>query len=432
MAAIAQRLALRRAEVSLGTSAAVSLAAGLAATSTVLGALAPSEERAANALVRGLLVAAPMAAGVYAARVEQHHRLARLLYATGLVAFVTTLAETGDATLYTAGRTAGWLVQLALVVLVLSYPSGRLEARADRWIGAAMGATVALFYLPTLLVAEGFPVPSPWTSCAAACPANALFVGEHQAAWVEPLLRAPGALALFAVMLAVVVRLQQRLASATNATRRLLLPVLVVGVADAVLVGVGVMAREFGGSPRPVQVVSWTLTFALPAFSLVFAAGLLRARMFGDQALRRLAHVVQHLPAAGTLAPVLGEALEDPSVQILFPANVWETRWVDAAGAEVTLPRGDPTRGIHRVVEGDRLIAAITYDPHLVVRLQLLEAAGGLAAVALDNQRLTAQAEGLTREAERSRARIAASAAEERRRIERDLHDGAQQRLVAL
>ena len=79
-----------------------------------------------------------------------------------------------------------------------------------------------------------------------------------------------------------------------------------------------------------------------------------------------------------------------------------------------------------------RTIAAIVHDEALCDQPQLLEAGLAMAEVALKNQRLAVDAEAAMREVRASRARIAAGAERERRRIEQDLHDGAQQRLVAL
>jgi signal transduction histidine kinase len=78
------------------------------------------------------------------------------------------------------------------------------------------------------------------------------------------------------------------------------------------------------------------------------------------------------------------------------------------------------------------LIAVIVHDEALKSRPELLRAGVAMAGVVLDNQRLAAEAELTMRELKSSRSRIAAGAERERRRIERDLHDGAQQRLVAL
>src|SRR3954451_7815341 len=171
-------------------------AVSLSAVAVTLGASAATTEHVANAVIRGALVGAPMAAGLYAAHLERFERFARLLYATGLLAFVTTLAETGDPALYTLGRAAGWGVEVLIVVLLLAYPTGRLLMVADRRVAEAMTATVVVFFLPTLLLAEAFRVPSPWTSCAADCPSNALFALDAEPAFVDAVLRVPGALAV--------------------------------------------------------------------------------------------------------------------------------------------------------------------------------------------------------------------------------------------
>jgi signal transduction histidine kinase len=78
------------------------------------------------------------------------------------------------------------------------------------------------------------------------------------------------------------------------------------------------------------------------------------------------------------------------------------------------------------------IIGAVTADAALADRPELLDAAAALVAVALENRRLEAEVEAAAVDVRRSRTRIAATADRERRRIERDLHDGAQQRLVAM
>ena len=98
----------------------------------------------------------------------------------------------------------------------------------------------------------------------------------------------------------------------------------------------------------------------------------------------------------------------------------------------MALPEPGTGRWVTEVRNHGTVVAAIVHDEGLERRPELVEAGASMAAVVLDNQRLAAQAEVSIRELRRSRARIASSAARERRRIERDLHDGAQQRLVAL
>ena len=105
---------------------------------------------------------------------------------------------------------------------------------------------------------------------------------------------------------------------------------------------------------------------------------------------------------------------------------------MDAAGRDVAAPVEALDRAVTEVRDGDRRVAAIMHDPALENDDAFTETAAAYALMALDNHRLSAQTEALLREVRDSRARIQSSADDERRRIEHDLHDGAQQRLVAL
>jgi signal transduction histidine kinase len=133
---------------------------------------------------------------------------------------------------------------------------------------------------------------------------------------------------------------------------------------------------------------------------------------------------------AVTLQWTLAEAFGDPSLEVVFPHD---GAWVDAHGRPLALPAaGNNGRRVSKVRDSGRIVAAIVYDGALETRPELVQAGVAMARVVLDNQRLAAEAAASLREVRSSRARIAASAERERRRIERDLHDGAQQRLVAL
>jgi len=132
---------------------------------------------------------------------------------------------------------------------------------------------------------------------------------------------------------------------------------------------------------------------------------------------------------AATLRWALAEAFDDPSLEVAFPLD---GAWVDAHGRPLALPPAGNGRSVSRVHDSGRTVAAIVYDAALDARPELVQAGVAMARVVLDNQRLAAEAAASLAEVRRSRARIATSAERERRRIERDLHDGAQQRLVAL
>jgi signal transduction histidine kinase len=107
-------------------------------------------------------------------------------------------------------------------------------------------------------------------------------------------------------------------------------------------------------------------------------------------------------------------------------------RWVDADGHGVDPPWAAPSRAVTNILDDDRLVAAIVHDAALEHDRAFIDTATSYALMTLENHRLTAQTSSLLRAVRESRTRIQAAADDERRRIERDLHDGAQQQLVAL
>jgi signal transduction histidine kinase len=427
----ADQLPLRRDSRAVGLTLAAVAAVALTATAAVLGATAGADEAAAAATLRGAMVAAPLAAGLYAWRMAPFRRFARLLVAVGLVAFGTTLAESSDSVLYSVGRAMGWGLEVLLVVLLLAFPRGRLETGADRRLARAMAAVAAVCYLPTLLLSDTFQVPSPYTSCRSDCPANAFAVADVPAAGA---LLAVGSLLVFLVMLGVLVALQGRLTTSGPLGRQVLLPVLLIGMARTALVGCAIVGRELDQNGPLIRESGASLIAALtPLIAIAFLAGLIRGRLFSERALRRLAAGVTAVPAPPALQRAFAEALDDPTVEIAFPYDPARDEWVDGRGRRVATPGTRPDRCVHLVHDRDgAAIAALVCEATLVDRPELLEAAAGLAGVALANLRLEAQMEAAARQLRESRARIAATADRERRRIERDLHDGAQQRLVAL
>jgi signal transduction histidine kinase len=126
----------------------------------------------------------------------------------------------------------------------------------------------------------------------------------------------------------------------------------------------------------------------------------------------------------------LSHALDDPTLEVLF----WlpeRNGFVNAAGSGAELPSED-NRTITMLEHEGAPLAALVHDPSLLEEPKLVEAAGAAARLALENARLHAETRAQLEQVRESRVRIVATADEERRRIERDIHDGAQQRLVAL
>src|SRR5262249_9167520 len=132
----------------------------------------------------------------------------------------------------------------------------------------------------------------------------------------------------------------------------------------------------------------------------------------------------------GRLRDALARALHDPSLELAY--------WVPEAqiyvGIDGRLVEPAATRGRSVAVlerRGER-IAALVHDPALAENPELLNAGSAAAGMALENERLLAELRSQLEQLRRSRARIVEAGDTERRRLERNLHDGAQQRLVSL
>jgi signal transduction histidine kinase len=166
--------------------------------------------------------------------------------------------------------------------------------------------------------------------------------------------------------------------------------------------------------------------------ALAFLVGVWRWRLSMASAMQRLAVRLRADPQPDQLHAALAEAFGDPSLDIKYWIDDGRGHWADEGGHEVSPPVASAQRAVTEVNDGDRRVAAILHDPTLRDEALFTETASAYALMTLDHHRLSAQAAALLREVRESRARIQSSADDERRRIEHDLHDGAQQRLVAL
>jgi signal transduction histidine kinase len=363
------------------------------------------------------MVLAPVAAGCYAWWRTPYRRFGLLLIAAGVGWFLTTLSESDDSLVYSIGRMAGWFVELELIYLALTFPTGRLSGRVDRTIVACAVALVCLVYVPTALFDQDFPVPSPWASCGTDCPDNAFFVLNSEPGVIDSVMRPLRDALAALIFLAVTVRLAQRVGGSSRLMRRTLTPVLAVALLRFLTITVFVALRRADPDSAATEIAGWTAALGLPAMAVAFFVGLLRWRLFVGGALQTLGLRMRDGHGADTFQATLGEVLGDPSLEVHWGRSPPEP----GAGRRVT-----------RIDDGDRPVAAIVHDETLRDQDELIEAVAGYARIAMDNWRLYTELEASLADVRESRARIVASADRERRRIERDLHDGAQQRLVAL
>jgi signal transduction histidine kinase/multidrug transporter EmrE-like cation transporter len=355
-------------------------------------------------------------------------RYGRLLVGVGVTYFFVTLALSDNEVVYSVGRIAGFLVAPFLLYALLAFPSGRLETPAARAVVLAAVATVVLLYLPLVPLMHDFPQPYPWGACADDCPSNAFFAG-HQPGFVEGVQRVREVIASV-IFLAGVGVLALQVRAASRLMRRTLTPV--IAVAGLWLLGfVGLYAGRRVAAPELVDASSWVLLIAIPLIAVGLLAGMLRWRISEGPA---LAHLVRRLathPSPEDLRDAMAEALEDPALEIAYRVGA-TTGYADADGNRIDLDRLASGRVVTRVARDDEPIAALVHDRALSDQRDLVEAAGSAALLVLDHHRLDAELRASVRELRESQARILAAADVERQRIERDLHDGAQQRLVAL
>jgi signal transduction histidine kinase len=321
------------------------------------------------------------------------------------------------------GYVLGPLYVVAVAHLVLAYPSGRLPSRSLRALVIGLYFTATLGQLPGLLMAH---IASTYDHHSSGNPL-VVHATKLSSEW-------PGALVEIAgvVLLALTVRaLLRRWRVASAPRRRLLAPVIWPAAGMFGFLAV-VLVAAVASLPDAVRSAGWigeTASFA--AIPIAFLAFLLRTRVSGVGAVGDLMAKLQNAPARGELRDALAQVLRDPSIELAYwlPAK---QRYVDAAGHPFELPKPDSRRAVAEIEHDGRAVAVIVHDATLLDQPELIQSVGAAAALALENERLDAELRARIEEVAASRTRLITAEEAARRRLERNLHDGPQQRLVAL
>jgi len=386
-------------------------AGGIVATAT-----SPFVHSTTPVIVVGLSILLPF--GVAA---ELHVRypgrvLAALLVAVGVAYFVRSLAAIDSPATYSPARAFGQFSEVLLVWLMLAFPSGRLPRPWSRAIVVAGGLSIVLLWLGAIATSRSIPAGGVFVPCGSDCPPNRLLLTS--APTVGEALATLFRICAAAIVLSTAAVLADRLRRASMVMRRVLTPVLLASIARTVAVAAFL---ALGSTPtvRGLLVVSY---LAVP---VAIVLGLVRGRAYDAAALERLVKGLQTRPGPAQLREVMAQALQDPTLEISY----WlpeASAYAGANGLPVALPPMGAGRAVTRVADGSgQPVAALSHDPALLDHPQLLEAVSSTAALALETNRLE------TEVAAAAAGTITAVDAE-RRRIERDLHDGTQQRLIAL
>jgi signal transduction histidine kinase len=387
--------------------------AGLAA-GVAIGAITASSDHiydpVAQAVSRLLVGWSFIGTGLFAWWRRPANRTGRLMVAAGFAWFATSLSASDDDVLFTIGIALDALFPAIVGHLLIAFPSGRLQTRFERGVVAATYLLVTVGQVPSLLFEE------PGT------PRNLLIVhGDQPLSDALDAAQLVGAAVVLVTSWVIIIR---RFRAGGRTQRHALTPVLVTGAA-AFAVFLADKALDAAG--HDVDALEWASEALVAAIPFGFLVGLLRTRLAHGAALSALIAQVGQLPGEAPLRAALADALGDPSLALAYWLPESE-RFVDALGHPVTV--SGP--GWTEVELQGRRIAAIAHDPALADEPELVRTAGAAAALALENQRLTAELRARIEDLRASRARVVEAGDTARRRFERDLHDGAQSRLVAL
>lgn len=313
------------------------------------------------------------------------------------------------------------LEQLALGMLAhvfVTFPSGRLRGWERR-------AAVVLYGWIVLGWLAFSPFLDPWGFCEPCAP-HVLFVRDDPAVreavstvqWV-------GIASMALIAVAVVIR---RWWLASHVARREISPLgMALGPIFVAAVAIPASQQLLGVTNLDPRAQVYLQNVALMALPVVILVELLRARLSHARVADLVRRLSRPLPA-GEVEAVLADTLKDPSLRLGF-GHPDDGQVVDAAGRPLPVP-GDDAAQLVTEVATDQATAVVLHDA--AVDPELVRSAVAATGLSLENERLHARVRAQLDELRRSRARLAAAADEERRRVERDLHDGAQQQLLAL
>jgi signal transduction histidine kinase len=362
-----------------------------------------------------------IAAGVVAWARHPALRTGRLMVAVGLLWLPLVLYSWRGALAVTFASTLDYLGVAVTLHLFVAFPSGRLRTRLERALVATAYADAVVIggLLPQLFLGAG----DDWCQ---GCGRNLLLI--HNDATIAHGMRDVAAGIGVGLSVWVAVLLVRRWHRASAAGRAVLGPVLVTG-AVVMVANLGVIVTEwFGLGHGQIAAIAASVAWALVPLGFLF--GLLRARL-------RRASVTALMVELGELPPpqdvrdALARAVGDPSLELMFWIAA-DGGYVDVDGRPTAVPAAGPERAVTVLEHHDERFAALVHDPFILEDRELLEAVGAAARLAIENARLQAELRAQLDEVRASRARIVEAGDRERQRIERDLHDGAQQRLLAI
>jgi len=273
-----------------------------------------------------------------------------------------------------------------LVHLHISYPTGRLRRRfAQATVGAAYASVV-----------------------------------------VEPVARNDVVTLVLAVLVAAAAA--DVFLRASGTARRAGIPAFAAAIAFAGVLALGATQRLAGWDAD--RELLWAYDIVIASLAVLLLVDLLRGR-WAEAVVTDLVVDLGKQADTRTLRDELGRALGDRSLALGY----WlpeEGRYVDDAGRPVNLPEPGAGRAVTPIVHGGEPVAVLVHDQAVLEDRALVEAVASVARMAVSNARLQAEVRARVVELAASRRRIVEATDAQRRRLERELREGAEQRLATL
>ena len=358
-----------------------------------------------------------LAAGVLAWLRRPSNRMGPLMIAGAFAWLVAGLLGTAIPALTAAGLITATVPFAVIVHLLHGFPSGRLRGRLSVATVVAGYVVCVILEVPRYLF--GKEPGGPFTVLQITYDPEL----ARAALWLQ---WATG----LSVMVVTAIILARRLRRAPPAQRGILAPLFAYGVLAVLFVPVSAqVARSFfDGGGIWLEVAQLAVLAGVP---IAFVVAMLRGGFARTGELQELGVWLGADRERPELADVLADVLGDPSLELLL-ATAGTDGYVDFRGRAVAPPEPGSGRAMVEVVLRDRRVGAIVYDATLIADRSIVESAGRVVALALQNEQLTAELRAGRDRLQRSLARTVEASDVERRRIARDLHDGLQGRLVLL
>jgi signal transduction histidine kinase len=387
--------------------------AGCAAAAVTFAISSRIDQPAAvpDAVIVAWIMLSYVACGLIAWFRRPESRFGPLMVAAGFGPLLSRLWGLDASVPHTIGEVCRLLPVMLFLHVFLAYPSGRLEGRFER-----------------SLVAVGYPT-------VIGLPLVAMMLGPSGHASVIEVIERPGAAgvvvgiariatAVLALSALIVLFVRAR-ASGPLVRRSLVRACFAITFATLAL---GLVWRHFDWrAAAPFKLVAFALIGIAP---VLFLIGFLRARL-ARSAVADLFVELRADPGPADLRDALARALRDPSLELVYWLPEFGS-YADLNGREVNLRRLGSGRAVTVIDQEGSHVAALLHDPALEDERELLDATTAAAGIAFENARLHAELRARLEELKGSRARIVDAGQKERQRLERNLHDGAQQRLIAL